>query len=253
MVPKINVYLSDELAEAVKEAGLPVSAICQRALEQAVARVTAIRETVVSGGRQIREDLDSDGERFSRFTARARTVVALGIDEATAAGARIGTEHLLSAMLAEGGNLAVAVLTSLRIEPQEVAQRLRARMPAAGTPTEDVTFTDAAQEALRLTVSEATSLGHNYVGCEHLLLGLVGETTGTAGQVLREMGAEPRLVRHAVSAALAGFTHLKATTSVQGAAPAVPPQAAQMLAQAVTAQLAPIVARLDALEQRLNG
>src|SRR5689334_2766776 len=77
-MPKINVYLPDELAEAVKEAGLPVSAICQRALEQAVRRVTAIRETSLA-------DLSSADleERFPLLTGRTRTVLGLAVERAS--------------------------------------------------------------------------------------------------------------------------------------------------------------------------
>ncbi|MFC7649606.1 Clp protease N-terminal domain-containing protein [Streptosporangium lutulentum] len=99
-MPKINVYLPDELAEAVKTAGVPVSAICQRALEQAVRRVTAIRETALSA-----PDLDLDDltARFPHFTPRARTVIKLSVEQARALGAaEVGTEHLLGGLLAEG-------------------------------------------------------------------------------------------------------------------------------------------------------
>jgi ATP-dependent Clp protease ATP-binding subunit ClpA len=64
-----------------------------------------------------------------------------------------------------------------------------------------------------LAVTEATSLGHNYIGCEHRLLGLVAEPDGIAGQVLRALGADPRLVRRAVTAALAGYVHLRPKAS----------------------------------------
>ena len=87
-MPKINVYLSDELAEAVKEAYLPVSAICQRALESAVRRVAAIREQTAGEG---------DGTlRFGRFTARAQAVLALAEEDARGDGAPVGTHHLLA-------------------------------------------------------------------------------------------------------------------------------------------------------------
>ncbi|MFD0891108.1 type II toxin-antitoxin system CcdA family antitoxin, partial [Streptosporangium algeriense] len=80
-MPKINVYLPDELAEAVRAAGVPVSAVCQRALEQAVRRITAIRETGLGS-----PGLDGSGTRFANFTSRARTAVGLALDEARAAG-----------------------------------------------------------------------------------------------------------------------------------------------------------------------
>jgi len=77
VMPKINVYLPDELADAVRRSGVPVSAICQRALEQSVRRVNAIRATTVS-------DLDSatSGDRLARFTDRARAALRRGIGRA---------------------------------------------------------------------------------------------------------------------------------------------------------------------------
>jgi hypothetical protein len=93
-------------------------------------------------------------------------------------------------------------------------------------------------------VTEAIAFGHNYVGCEHLLLGLVTEPDGTAGEVLRELGAEPPLTRRAVSAALAGYVHLRAQTSAAD-------PAAGMVA-AVSRQLQPLIACIEWLEQRLG-
>src|SRR5690349_20246535 len=119
-MPKINVYLPDDLAEAVKKAGVPVSAVCQRALEQAVRRVTAIRETALGA-----PDLDDLTGRLTHFTPRAREVVKLAVEQARALGAaEVGTEHLLGGMLAEGGNLAIQVLGALEIDPEEVRHRL---------------------------------------------------------------------------------------------------------------------------------
>ena len=92
-MPKVNVYLPDELAEAVKKANLPLSAICQRALEQSVKRVTAIRAAVLSA--------DPTAE-LSQFTDRAKTVIKMAVGRAQADGAEyVGTEHLLHAMLDE--------------------------------------------------------------------------------------------------------------------------------------------------------
>ncbi|MEU8318741.1 Clp protease N-terminal domain-containing protein [Nonomuraea sp. NPDC048881] len=244
-MPKINVYLPDELAEAVKAAGVPVSAICQRALEQAVRRITAIRQTALG-------ELDAGdlAERLPRFTDRARTVVKLAIDRARAdAAPAVGTGHLLAGMLAEGQNLALHVLRAVDIDPAQVQRDLDRRPAgeeggAGGNPV--VHFSDAAAGALELTVTEATAMGHNYVGCEHLLLGLITEPDGTAGQVLRALGAESRLVRRAVTAALAGYVHLRAQTSAAG-------DPAQALAVAVRQQLQPLIERIERLEQNLGS
>lgn len=246
-MPKINVYLPDELAEAVKDSGVPVSAICQRALEQAVRRITAIRQTALS-------ELEANDltERLPRFTARARTVVKLAIDQARAdAAPNVGTGHLLAGMLAEGENLALHVLRAVEIDPAQVQRDLErhAGTEAGGAgENSSVHFSGPAAGALELTVTEATALGHNFVGCEHLLLGLITEPDGIAGQVLRALGAEPRLVRRAVTAALAGYVHLRAQTS---AATATDPT--QALAAAVRQQVQPLIERIERLEQHLGS
>jgi ATP-dependent Clp protease ATP-binding subunit ClpC len=234
-VPKINVYLPDELAEAVKAAGVPVSAICQRALEQAVRRVTAIRETVLG-------DLDDAAlaARLPHFTARARTVLRLASARATAEAApAVGSAHLLAGILAEGGNLALHVLRAIDIEPPRITAALAAQStveaPASVAPTAGaLRFSTPAAAALELAVTEATALGHNYVGCEHLLLGLISEPDGAAGQVLRSLGAELRLTRRAVTAALAGYVHLQAQ------------------APSLDSALAPLLERIERLEARLQ-
>ncbi|GAA4246604.1 Clp protease N-terminal domain-containing protein [Dactylosporangium darangshiense] len=241
-MPKINVYLPDELADAVREAGVPVSAVCQRALEQAVRRVTAIRETVLG-------DLDDAAlaAGLPNFTQRARTTLRLAAEQAAAtASDTVGTGHLLGGLVAEGGNLALQVLRAIEIEPARVAQDLAARSLAEdGAGATDRRFSVAAAGALELAVTEATALGHNYVGCEHLLLGLVAEPDGAGGQVLRSLGAELRLTRRAVAAALAGFVHLQAT---RPAAAPTPDMAAA--AEKIMTALADLTARVERLERR---
>ncbi|GIF10012.1 Clp protease N-terminal domain-containing protein [Actinoplanes teichomyceticus] len=249
-MPKINVYLPDELAEAVRETGLPVSAICQRALEQAVRRVTAIRETSLS--ELSGADLE---ERFPLMTGRGRTVLGLAVERARAVSLScVGTGHLLGAMIEEGTNLALHVLEALDIEPARLARELE-REPGdepAG-PGPGVRFSSPAAGALELAVGEAVGLGHNYVGCEHLLLGLVTEPDGAAGRVLRAAGAEPRLTRRAVASALAGYRHLRANTAAGAAQPgaAGAPPSGDPAALLATA-LQPLIERIERLEQRLD-
>jgi len=254
-MPKINVYLPDDLAEAVREAGVPVSAVCQRALEQAVRRVTAIRETASTTA-----DIAAAVADLSHFTQRTRTAIKLAHEQARTAGAAaIGTEHLLGGVLAEGGNLALQVLRALEIEPDRIWSELVRRSPGGEGPVEDdpaLRFDEHAAAALELSVTESASLGHNYVGCEHLLLGLISEPDGVAGQILRSLGAEPRLTRRAVGAALAGIVHLRAQ-GVQSQTPAAAAQPgaggpAEMLSAAIRRELEPLVERLDRLEERLS-
>lgn len=279
-MPKINVYVPDELAEAIKEAGIPVSAICQRALETAVKRVTAIREAVQSPT----WDLDERSGRLARFTERAATTVRLAVEDARAESApEVGTEHLLTGLLAEGTNLGLQVLRVLEIEPDQVRRELDREKshPSHTTSTAATTVTDTAATtatdaspdapsstsppsddgvrignqaaaALELAVTEATSLGHNYVGCEHLLLGLIAEPDGIAGRVLRGLGADLRLTRRAVSAALAGYVHLRANQNQATAANAptlTDPMA--KLSALIDQQLKPVVQRIENLESRL--
>jgi ATP-dependent Clp protease ATP-binding subunit ClpA len=212
-MPKINVYLPEDLAETVKNSGVPVSAICQQALEQAVRRVTAIRSLAL-------EILDDDEVMtwLAHFTVRARTAVRLGIEQARASGGQIvGTEHLLGGLLAEQGNLAVQVLVALEIEPGHVARSLARPMaaePPPGAANAGQQFSGHAANALALAMIEAMTLGNNYVGCEHLLLGLVAEPDGTAGQLLRGQGMEPRMARRTVAAALAGYVHLRGEAAI---------------------------------------
>jgi len=102
VVPKINVYLPDDLADAVKEMGVPVSAICQRALEASVRRVTAVRQATLG-----QVPLDDPAGRMAHFTAKSRAAVGLAVRSARAGGSdTVGTEHLLAGLLADDTNLA---------------------------------------------------------------------------------------------------------------------------------------------------
>jgi ATP-dependent Clp protease ATP-binding subunit ClpA len=245
-MPKINVYLPDDLADAVKEAGVPVSPICQRALEQAVRRVTAIRETTLGDW-----DVDDPTARLTHFTQRARSALRLGVEQAQAQGTpQVGTEHVLGGLLVEGGNLALHVLRAMEIEPEQLHRELAPQPPGPpepAAPGRTQRFAPAAANALELAVTEATALGHNYVGCEHLLLGLISEPDGAAGHLLRARGAELRLTRRAVTAALAGYTHLRAQTQQGDAA-----DPARAPAAAVRAELRPLAERLERLERHVG-
>lgn len=257
-MPKINVYLPDDLAEAVKETGVPVSAICQRALEASVRRVTAIRQAALA-----EVSLDDPGGRLAHFTANARGAVGLGLRAARASGvAEVGTEHLLAGVLAQPGNLAITVLTSMEVDLEAVRRALAERgvppvtTETRGEPAENIAvrFSGPAANALELAATEAIGLGHNYIGCEHLLLGLASETEGTAAPLLRELGADYRPIRRAVSAALAGYTVITASKQARQQA-ASPPGGGQMLAtlrEAVRQEMQPFVQRLDRLEERLG-
>jgi ATP-dependent Clp protease ATP-binding subunit ClpC len=237
-MPKINVYLPDDLAESVKETGLPVSAICQRALEQSVKRVSTIRATVF--GELPGEDPTAG---LTSFTQRAKDVLKLSIASAKDRGtAEIGTRDLLAAILTEGANLAVHILVSMDVGPETVRRELDAlqTLPSNGSARMGST----AANALELAVIEALALGHNYVGCEHLLLGLIAEPDGSAGQVLRTLGVEQRSLRQTVSAALMGY--VQANQAASGGV------VANLVATSVGKALEPVLRRLDRLEEQAS-
>jgi ATP-dependent Clp protease ATP-binding subunit ClpA len=200
---------------------------------------------------------------MAHFTAKARAAVGLAVRTAHKGGSgTVGTEHLLAGLLADGTNLAVVVLTSMEIEPAAVRQALTAA-DVTLEPAENTTagggglrFTGPAANALELAVTEAVGMGHNYIGCEHLLLGVATETEGTGGAVLRGLGADPRPVRRAIAAALAGYTAISASKQAQAPAPAAQPGGAQlltMLRETIHHELQPFTERLDRLEERLGS
>lgn len=246
-MPKINVYLPDELADAVRDAGIPVSAVCQRSLEQAVRRVADLRAAVAG-----QQDLDEALARLTSFTGRARTVLARAVEQARVQEASAVTSaHLLGGLVSEGTNLALHVLRAVDVDPdrlgRELARRSLEEPPVPGAAPNVLAFSAPAAAALHLAVTEAISLDHNYVGGEHLLLGLASEPDGVAAAVLRDAGADVRGLRRAVGAAVAGYAHLRAQQAT-GQAPAL--QAS--VVDAVRQQLAPVIERLDAVEERLK-
>jgi ATP-dependent Clp protease ATP-binding subunit ClpA len=240
-MPKVNVYLPDELAAAVKETQIPVSAVCQAALERAVRDVTAARNA---------EDvppyeLPGVG-MYGRFTPRARKVMSLAQDAARRAKhSHVGTEHVLMGVLDEGGNVAVKVLADLDVEADDLRAELQASMApsgkgkAKGKAGGHLPFTPLSKRALELTAKEALRLGHNYVGSEHLLLGLLATEEGVASKVLRRMGIELHTTRQAVVMALLSFV-----------APPVKQTGSSAPSQSTLDQ---ILSRLDAIERRLSA
>lgn len=249
-MPKINVYLPDELAEAVREAQLPVSSICQVALESAVRDVSASRAVDLTPAEP---EVSGRGPRlFSRFSPRARSAVAGAEAEARTAGFRqVGTEHLLLGVLDQPDNLALTVLEALDVEPPDLRAEVVASMPrppAAAKPGEGrARFSAGAKSVLEASLKEALGFGHNYIGCEHLLLGLLATDDGLASQVMRQMGLELRTTRRAVTGALAGLATARRT---QSEADAPPPDDRAPERDPVLDQ---ILERLNAIEGRLAG
>ena len=143
---------------------------------------------------------------FERFTDRARRVVVLAQDEARMLNHDyIGTEHLLLGLVREGDGFAARALVSLDISLDAVrlqVQEIIGRGQAA--PTGHIPFTPRAKKVLELSLREALQLGHNYIGTEHILLGLIREGEGVAAQVLQKLGADLDRVRQTVIQLLSG-------------------------------------------------
>ncbi|HET6475996.1 MAG TPA: ATP-dependent Clp protease ATP-binding subunit [Thermoleophilia bacterium] len=143
---------------------------------------------------------------FERFTERARQVVVLAQEEARALKHNyIGTEHLLLGLLREEEGVAARVLDGLEVSVEEVRAAV-VRIVGSGeeSPQGQIPFTPRAKKVLELALREALSLGHNYIGTEHILLGLVREDEGVAARILLDLDAEPEKIRGEVMRALSG-------------------------------------------------
>jgi ATP-dependent Clp protease ATP-binding subunit ClpC len=151
---------------------------------------------------------------FERFTERARQVVVLAQEEArTLKHNYIGTEHILLGLLREEEGLAARVLESLDI----TVERVRAQVVRIVGSGEEVTsgqipFTPRAKKVLELALREALSLGHNYIGTEHILLGLVRENEGVAARILLDFDADSEKIRNEVIRMLSGPGGRRQTT-----------------------------------------
>jgi ATP-dependent Clp protease ATP-binding subunit ClpC len=143
---------------------------------------------------------------FERFTERARQAVVLAQDEARALKHNyIGTEHLLLGLLREKEGLAARVLESLGVTVEEARAQV-ARIVGEGedVATGQIPFTPRGKKVLELSLREATSLGHENIGTEHILLGLMREGEGVAVDMLRDFGADAERIRTRVLEMLSG-------------------------------------------------
>ncbi|MDD4013263.1 MAG: ATP-dependent Clp protease ATP-binding subunit [Candidatus Omnitrophica bacterium] len=138
---------------------------------------------------------------FNRFTERARKVILLAKEEAKRFNHDyIGTEHILLGLVKEGEGVAAAVLTSLGLDSENIREEVEKLVQPGLSKviSEDIPFTPRAKKVIELAMDEARSLGHNYIGTEHLLLGLIREGDGVASQVLMNMGLDLKSVRDEV-------------------------------------------------------
>ncbi len=144
---------------------------------------------------------------FERFTDRARRVVVLAQEEARMLNHNyIGTEHILLGLIHEGEGVAAKALESLGISLEAVRQQVEEIIgQGQQAPSGHIPFTPRAKKVLELSLREALQLGHNYIGTEHILLGLIREGEGVAAQVLVRLGADLNRVRQQVIQLLHGY------------------------------------------------
>ena len=187
---------------------------------------------------------------FERFTDRARRVLVLAQEEARLLNhGAIGTEHILLGLVAEGDGLAAEALESLDISLDAVREKVEEHIgPSAGPPSASPPFTPRAKKVLELSLREALQLGHNYIGTEHLLLGIVREGEGVGALVLIGLGADLERVRGRVLQLLRGYEgeHSRIPAAVasfdpatRGAALSASPVGKQWTAQVVRAGRTP--------------
>jgi hypothetical protein len=221
MSPKINVYLPDDLAAEVRAAGIPVSAVCQQALADAVAATPPGGDVPVG----------ATGDLSRSFTKRAYGVLSAAESAAESAAGKPTTVDLVAALV-ESGGLAVVVLEAADLEPQDLLDELRARQARGGKP-------GSMEEVAERAVEQARGLGHTYVGTEHLLLGLTaGPTRELARSTLKDMGLTHEGALLGTATALSAYRYARDTLTYSG------------LSAPIRAALEDIRSRLVRLEER---
>jgi len=155
---------------------------------------------------------------FERFTDRARRVVVLAQEEARMLNHNyIGTEHILLGLIHEGEGVAAKALETLDISLDAVREQVQEIIgQGQQSPTGHIPFTPRAKKVLELSLREGLQLGHNYIGTEHILLGLIREGEGVAAQVLIKLGADLNRVRQQVIQLLSGYQGKEAATAGVG-------------------------------------
>jgi len=191
---------------------------------------------------------------FNKFTERARKVILLAKEEAKRFNHDyIGTEHILLGLIREGEGVAAAVLQKLGLSPEKI--RLEVEKLVQSGPTTmvsgDIPFTPKAKKVIELAMEEARSLGHNYIGTEHLLLGLIREGEGVASQVLMNLGLDLNRVRNEVITLL-GSSSPAPQAGAQGSrtkTPALDAFGRDLTQLAREGKLDPVIGRKEEIER----
>ncbi|MFH1655273.1 MAG: Clp protease N-terminal domain-containing protein, partial [Candidatus Omnitrophota bacterium] len=189
---------------------------------------------------------------FNRFTERARKVIILAKEEARRFNHDyIGTEHLLLGLVREGEGVAAAVLQKMGISLENIRIEIE-KLVQPGPTTQvlgDIPFTPRAKKVLELSAEEARSLGHNYIGTEHLLLGLIKEGEGVASQVLLNLGLDLNKVRNEVMGLLGSATPGFGAPGTKSKTPAIDAFGRDLTALAKENKLDPVIGRKNEIER----
>jgi ATP-dependent Clp protease ATP-binding subunit ClpC len=177
---------------------------------------------------------------FERFTDRARRVIVLAQNEARSLDHDyVGTEHILLALIEEGTGVGAKALEAMQLTTETVREKVEEITGRGQVPPRQghIPFTPAAKKVLEFSLREALQLGHTYIGTEHILLGLVREGEGVAGQVLVALGADLNRTRELVTEILTGGHRS---------------EAAPVAGEDLRDRLASVAARLAMIERRLR-
>jgi len=181
---------------------------------------------------------------FERFSEKARQVILLSQKEArTRDHDHIGTEHILLGLIHEGQGTGVKALVTLGVSPDTVRERVDEIIGRGEQPpgSAHIPFTAQAKKVLELALRETLNLGHNYIGTEHILLGLIRERDGVAAQVLGDLGVDYDRTREQVTTLLQAWLEEHR-----------PMASGSIEVGVISARLASFAARLTVIEQRLR-
>jgi ATP-dependent Clp protease ATP-binding subunit ClpC len=190
---------------------------------------------------------------FNRFTERARKVLVLAKEEARRFNHDyIGTEHILLGLIREGEGVACAVLQNLGIDLERLRMEIEKLISPGSSASVlgDIPFTPRAKKALELAAEEAHNLGHNYIGTEHILLGLIREGEGLASQVLFSLGVDLRKIKEEISALLGGGQTYQGTQpQATSKTPALDSFGRDLTKLAKEGKLDPVIGRKNEIER----
>jgi len=185
------------------------------------------------------------------FTERARRSIVLAQEEAQRLGNNyIGTEHILLGIISEGESLAAKVLETLGVNLAKVRAEVEAIVGRGGqTVQQEMVFTPRAKRVIELAFEEARQLNHNYIGTEHLLLGLIREGEGVAARVLTNLGVDPAKVRVQTTSLLGAETQTQATAKGKSKTPTLDAYGRDLTQLAREGKLDPVVGRATEIER----